>query len=147
VLHLSATVSPSQDAAFMLGIGWTTFNLVMSGFFIPYKVRQQQLKLAGSSMCWLAMASSNMHGALAKLPPACTTCTTTPEMHRAAPDCYRLVNSLPAALGLSSTARSLSTNLGSFVSMKMLIPPSAPAGDPLWPALQPALPVSAALRI
>jgi hypothetical protein len=39
VLHLSATVSPSQDAAFMLGIGWTTFNLVMSGFFIPYKVR------------------------------------------------------------------------------------------------------------
>ena len=42
VLHLSATVSPSQDAAFMLGIGWTTFNLVMSGFFIPYKVRQQQ---------------------------------------------------------------------------------------------------------
>lgn len=24
----------------MLGIGWTTFNLVLSGFFIPYKVRQ-----------------------------------------------------------------------------------------------------------
>ncbi|WIA10023.1 hypothetical protein OEZ85_010235 [Tetradesmus obliquus] len=37
VLHLSATLTPSQDASFMLGIGWTTFNLVLSGFFIPYK--------------------------------------------------------------------------------------------------------------
>jgi hypothetical protein len=57
VLHLSATVSPSQDAAFMLGIGWTTFNLVMSGFFIAYKVRRPAPPGAGSYRLLLTPAS------------------------------------------------------------------------------------------
>lgn len=38
VLHLAATATPNQDAAFMMGIGWTCTNLVMSGFLLPYRV-------------------------------------------------------------------------------------------------------------
>jgi hypothetical protein len=60
VLHLSATVSPSQDAAFMLGIGWTTFNLVMSGFFIPYKVRRVTQQCAGTCSSRNTLAACTM---------------------------------------------------------------------------------------
>ena len=36
VLHFAATVTPNQDAAFMLAIAWTAVNLLMSNFFIGY---------------------------------------------------------------------------------------------------------------
>ena len=36
VLHFAATVTPNQDAAFMLAIAWTAVNLLMSNFFISY---------------------------------------------------------------------------------------------------------------
>eukprot|EP00775_Hariotina_reticulata_P006450 gene6450-6679_t len=43
VLHLAATTMPNQDLAFMMAIGWTCVQMVMSGFFIPYKEMRLQL--------------------------------------------------------------------------------------------------------
>jgi hypothetical protein len=67
----------------MLGIGWTTFNLVMSGFFIPYKVCEGGTPSAGSCSSTLACpglqcarmthAGSDKH---LKLSPACNTSMT-----------------------------------------------------------------------
>ncbi|KAJ9505285.1 hypothetical protein QJQ45_027868 [Haematococcus lacustris] len=36
VLHCAAILAPNQDMAFMIAIGWTAVNLLMSNFFIMY---------------------------------------------------------------------------------------------------------------
>ena len=38
VLHLAATVTPNQDAAFMLAIAFTAMNILLSNFFIPFEM-------------------------------------------------------------------------------------------------------------
>lgn len=37
VLAFAAVVTPNQDVAFMLAIGWTAVNLLMSNFMVRYK--------------------------------------------------------------------------------------------------------------
>jgi ABC-type multidrug transport system permease subunit len=37
VLHFAASVSPTQDAAFMVSIAWTALNLILSNFFISVR--------------------------------------------------------------------------------------------------------------
>lgn len=37
ILHLAATLAPNQDLAFMLSIGWTAVNLVMSSFYLTFE--------------------------------------------------------------------------------------------------------------
>jgi hypothetical protein len=36
VLHFAASSSPNQDVAFMVAIGWTALNLLLSNFFITF---------------------------------------------------------------------------------------------------------------
>jgi hypothetical protein len=37
VLHLTASLCPNQDLAFMVAIAWTCLNLLLSGFFITFR--------------------------------------------------------------------------------------------------------------
>ncbi len=36
VLHCCAVAAPTQDAAFMLSIIWTSTNMLLSGFFVTF---------------------------------------------------------------------------------------------------------------
>jgi hypothetical protein len=131
VLHLSATVSPSQDAAFMLGIGWTTFNLVMSGFFILYKVCWQHITMI---LLWLLVSTGSVY-----------SCAHMSQRHCSTAPPAQLTSAMSASNSSTSACR-----LPTFIDSCLVYTcthSTALAGDPLWCALQPALPVSPALRV
>lgn len=49
---MAAIIAPNADLAFMLAIGWTAINLLMSGFFITYQqVRVQAADVMVALQC------------------------------------------------------------------------------------------------
>jgi hypothetical protein len=45
VLYVAAIVTPNQDAAFMLAIGWTAFNILLANY---------PVRIADYTMSWVA---------------------------------------------------------------------------------------------